>query len=166
MYRKNYIISKYFFEIFRLIFNILSVFHFFCCYFVLLPFSEVEQLAACWAHNPKVKGSTPFFTTILIFMYITQLCINFFVFLISILGILFNKKSIIISLMCIELMLLSLNLNFVIFSVYLDDMYGMIFSIFILTLSAAESAIGLAIVIAYYRVKGNIFFDQNALLKN
>jgi NADH-quinone oxidoreductase subunit K len=51
--------------------------------------------------------------------------------------------------MCVELMLLSLNLNFIIFSIYLDDMYGQIFSLFVLTVAAAESAIGLAILVVY-----------------
>ena len=56
--------------------------------------------------------------------------------------------------MSIELMLLAINLNFVIFSVYLDDITGYIFVLFILTIAAAESAIGLAILVVYYRIKG------------
>ena len=99
-------------------------------------------------------------------MFILQLSVNFFLFLISILGIIFNKQSILVTLMCIELMLLSLNLNFIVFSVYLDDMYGQIFSIFILTVAAAESSIGLAIIIIYYRVRGSISLEQNPVLKN
>jgi len=99
-------------------------------------------------------------------MFILQLSANFFLFLISILGIIFNKQSILVTLMCIELMLLSLNLNFIVFSVYLDDMYGQIFSIFILTVAAAESSIGLAIIIIYYRVRGSISLEQNPVLKN
>ena len=67
--------------------------------------------------------------------------------------------------MCIELMLLSLNLNFIVFSVYFDDLYGQLFSLFILTVAAAESAVGLAIIIIYYRVRGNISIDQNYLLR-
>ncbi len=63
-------------------------------------------------------------------------------------------------------MLLSLNLNFIIFSVYLDDVYGQIFSLFILAIAAAESSIGLAIIILYYRVRGNISLQQEAVLKN
>jgi NADH-quinone oxidoreductase subunit K len=58
--------------------------------------------------------------------------------------------------MSIELMLLAININFVIFSVYLDDMTGQIFALFILTIAAAESAIGLAILVVYYRIKGII----------
>jgi NADH-quinone oxidoreductase subunit K len=62
--------------------------------------------------------------------------------------------------MSIELMLLAINLNFVIFSVYLDDITGYIFVLFILTIAAAESAIGLAILTIYYRLKNNIQIDR------
>jgi len=68
--------------------------------------------------------------------------------------------------MCIELVLLSLNLNFVTFSVYLDDLYGQIFSLFILTIAAAESATGLAIIIIYYRIRGSIQMQEYAVLRN
>lgn len=67
--------------------------------------------------------------------------------------------------MCIELILLSVNLNFIVFSFYLDDSYGQIFSLFILTIAAAESAIGLAILILYYRIRGKILINQKATLK-
>lgn len=67
--------------------------------------------------------------------------------------------------MCIELVLLSVNLNFILFSVYLDDMYGQLFSLFILTIAAAESAIGLAILILYYRLRGKISINQIANLR-
>jgi len=62
--------------------------------------------------------------------------------------------------MSIELMLLAINLNFVIFSIYLDDITGYIFVLFILTIAAAESAIGLAILTIYYRLKNNIRIDN------
>ncbi len=68
--------------------------------------------------------------------------------------------------MGIELILLSLNLNFIFFSIYLDDLYGQIFSLFILTIAASESAIGLAIIIIYYRLRGNISINQISILKN
>jgi NADH-quinone oxidoreductase subunit K len=98
-------------------------------------------------------------------MFLLQLSTNFFLFILSIFGIIFNKQSILITLICIELMLLSLNLTFIVFSVYLDDMYGQIFSIFILAVAAAESSIGLAIIILYYRVRGNISLEQKYILK-
>ena len=85
--------------------------------------------------------------------------------MIGTLGILLNRRNILIILMCIELVLLSVNLNFIMFSVYLDDFYGQIFSLFILTVAAAESAIGLAILILYYRIRGKILINQIAILK-
>jgi NADH-quinone oxidoreductase subunit K len=84
------------------------------------------------------------------------LIISILLFLIGILGIFLVKKNIIVILMSIELMLLAININFVIFSIYLDDIVGQIFALFILTVAAAESAIGLAILVVYYRIKGII----------
>jgi NADH-quinone oxidoreductase subunit K len=98
-------------------------------------------------------------------MFLRQLTINIFLYIIGMIGIVFNRRSILIILMCIELMLLSLNLNFIVFSVYFDDLYGQLFSLFILTVAASESAVGLAIIIIYYRVRGNISIEQNYLLK-
>lgn len=84
------------------------------------------------------------------------LIITIILFLIGILGIFLVKKNIIIILMSIELMLLAININFIVFSIYLNDLTGQIFSLFILTVAAAESAIGLAILVVYYRIKGII----------
>lgn len=98
-------------------------------------------------------------------MFLTQLSANFFLFFIGLFGIIFNRRNILIILMCIELVLLSLNLNFILFSVYLDDLYGQLFSFFILTIAAAESAIGLAIIIIYYRIRGNININSQFTLK-
>jgi NADH-quinone oxidoreductase subunit K len=81
-------------------------------------------------------------------------------FLIGVLGLVLNRKNILITLMSIELMLLAINLNFVIFSIYLDDLTGYIFVLFILTIAAAESAIGLAILTIYYRLKNTIQIDK------
>ena len=67
--------------------------------------------------------------------------------------------------MSIELMLLSVNLNFIIFSIYLDDVLGQLFVIFILTIAATESAIGLAILSSYYKVKNTILIDKIKKLK-
>jgi NADH-quinone oxidoreductase subunit K len=98
-------------------------------------------------------------------MFIFQVTSNFFLFLISMLGIAFNRRNIIVILMCIELSLLSVNLNFIFFSIYFDDLYGQLFSFFILTVAAGESAVGLAIIIIYYRVRGNISMSQAAILR-
>ena len=94
-----------------------------------------------------------------------QLAANIFLFLIGIFGIIFQRRNILIVLMCIELLLLSVNLNFIVFSVYLDDFLGQLFSLFILTVAAAESAIGLAIIIIYYRLRGGILLNQNNILR-
>lgn len=77
-------------------------------------------------------------------------------FVIAVCGIMINRKSIISILMSIELMLLAVNINFVAFSVYLQDLLGQVFVIFILTIAAAEAAIGLAILVAFFRNLGNI----------
>jgi len=91
--------------------------------------------------------------------------VNLIVFSICVIGILFNSRNFLVLLMGIELMLLSSNLNFIYFSIYLDDLYGQLFSLFILTIAASESAVGLAIVIIYYRVRGSISIDQIPILK-
>ena len=87
------------------------------------------------------------------------------VFAIGFLGIFVNRKNIITILMSIELMLLSANINFVGFSYLLDDLSGQIFSLFILTVAAAEAAIGLAILVVYFRNKGSIDVKDVNVLK-
>lgn len=77
-------------------------------------------------------------------------------FTIGICGIFINRKNVITILMSVELMLLSVNINFVTFSAYLGDLLGQIFTLFILTVAAAEAAIGLAILVVYYRNRGSI----------
>ena len=81
-------------------------------------------------------------------------------FLIGILGLVLNRKNILITIMSIELMLLSVNINFVIFSIYLDDVVGYIFVLFILTIAATESSIGLSILSAYYKLKQTIRMEK------
>ena len=77
-------------------------------------------------------------------------------FALSVIGIFLNRRNLIVLLMAIELMLLAVNMNFVAFSHYLGDMHGQIFVFFILTVAAAESAIGLAILVLLFRNKSNI----------
>ena len=74
------------------------------------------------------------------------------IFLIGTFGILLNRKHILLIIMSLELMLLSINFNFVTFSVFLDDLVGQVFSLFVVTIAAAESAIGLAIIVAHFYV--------------
>jgi len=87
-------------------------------------------------------------------------------FLIGVLGLVLNRKNILITIMSIELMLLAVNLNFVLFSIYLDDVVGQIFVLFILTIAATESAIGLAILVVYYRLKNTIRIDKIKNIKS
>lgn len=86
-------------------------------------------------------------------------------FAIAVVGIFLNRKNLIVLLMAIELMLLAVNLNFVAFSHYLGDMNGQVFVFFILTVAAAESAIGLAILVLLFRNKSNINVDELNELK-
>lgn len=83
----------------------------------------------------------------------------------SLVGIMINRKNIILLLMCVELMLLAVNTNFVAFSDYFGDVAGQIFVFFILTVAAAEAAIGLAIVLLFFRQQGNIDVDAMNELK-
>ena len=82
------------------------------------------------------------------------------VFVIGVCGLFWNKSNIINILMSIEIMLLGVNINFVAFSVFLQDISGQIFAIFVLTIAAAEATIGLAILILYFRNKGEIFVSN------
>ena len=86
-------------------------------------------------------------------------------FALSIVGIFLNRKNIIVLLMAIELMLLAVNMNFVAFSYYLNDMHGQVFVFFILTVAAAESAIGLAILVLLFRNRSSISVDELNTLK-
>ena len=98
-------------------------------------------------------------------MFLLQLTVNVLLFFTGLIGMVINRRNILIILICIEMVLLSLNLNFIVFSVYFDDLYGQLFSLFILTVAAAESAIGLAIIIIYYRLRGGILLNQNNILR-
>ena len=86
-------------------------------------------------------------------------------FAIAIVGIFLNRKNVIILLMAIELMLLAVNLNFIAFSHFLNDMAGQVFVFFALTVAAAEVAVGLAIIIALHRANSSIYVDDLSLLK-
>ena len=87
------------------------------------------------------------------------------IFTIGIIGIFLNRKNLIVILMCIELLLLAVNINFVSFSIFLNDLNGQIFTLFILTVAAAEAAIGLAIIVVYYRNVGSIRVEDINILK-
>jgi NADH-quinone oxidoreductase subunit K len=88
------------------------------------------------------------------------LTLSAILFSLSVAGIFLNRKNVILLLMCIELMLLAVNFNFIAFSRYLGDMAGQIFVFFILTVAAAEAAIGLAILVVLFRSKQTINVDE------
>jgi len=93
------------------------------------------------------------------------LFVSSIVFFLGLSGIYRNRKNLLVVLMCIELMLLGINLGFLTFAVHIDDRLGGLFCLLILTVAAAESSIGLALLVIYYRVRGNIALDSINLLK-
>jgi NADH-quinone oxidoreductase subunit K len=86
-------------------------------------------------------------------------------FTLGIFGIFLNRKNVIIILMSIELMLLAVNINFVAFSAQLNDLVGQVFAMFVLTVAAAEAAIGLAILVVYFRNRGTIEVEEINVMK-
>ena len=93
------------------------------------------------------------------------LALGAMLFSLSVIGIFLNRRNLIVLLMAIELMLLAVNMNFVAFSYYLNDMHGQVFVFFILTVAAAESAIGLAILVVLFRTRSTIAVDELDTLK-
>lgn len=87
-------------------------------------------------------------------------------FIIGSFGVFLSRKDFIIILISLELMLLAVNLNFVIFSVFIDDIVGQIYALVVLTIAASESSLGLALLIVYYRLRGGLLIDLINLLKN
>ena len=86
-------------------------------------------------------------------------------FTMGVFGIFLNRKNVIVILMSVELMLLAVNINFVTFSAFLGDLAGQVFTMFILTVAAAEAAIGLAILVVFFRNKGSIAVEDISTLK-
>ena len=93
------------------------------------------------------------------------LTISAILFTLGILGIFLNRKNVIIILMSVELMLLAVNINLVAFSVSLGDLVGQVFAMLVLTVAAAEAAIGLAILVVYFRNRGSIAVEDINLMK-
>lgn len=87
------------------------------------------------------------------------------IFTIGVFGMFLNRKNVIVILMSIELMLLAVNINFVAFSSFMNDLAGQVFTMFILTVAAAEAAIGLAILVVFFRNKGSIAVDDISGMK-
>jgi NADH-quinone oxidoreductase subunit K len=88
------------------------------------------------------------------------LAVGAVLFALGVFGIVLNRKNIIVILMAIELILLAVNINFVAFSAFLGDMVGQVFAMFVLTVAAGEAAIGLAILVIYFRRRGTIAVDD------
>lgn len=88
------------------------------------------------------------------------LAVSAVLFVMGVFGIFINRKNVIVILMAIELILLSVNINLVVFSAYLGDMVGQVFAMFVLTVAAGEAAIGLAILVIYFRRRGTIAVDD------
>jgi NADH-quinone oxidoreductase subunit K len=88
------------------------------------------------------------------------LTVGAILFVLGVLGIFLNRKNVIVILMAIELILLAVNINLVAFSAFLQDMVGQVFAMFVLTVAAAEAAIGLAILVIYHRNRGTIAVDD------
>lgn len=86
-------------------------------------------------------------------------------FTIGVFGIFVNRKNVIIILMSVEMILLAVNINFVAFSAYLNDVQGQLMAMFVLTVAAAESAVGLAIIVTFFRNRGDIAVDDASVMK-
>ena len=93
------------------------------------------------------------------------LVVSAILFVMGVFGIFLNRKNIIIILMAIELILLSVNINLVAFSAYLGDLVGQVFAMFVLTVAAAEAAVGLAILVVYFRNRGSIAVEDINMMK-
>ena len=93
------------------------------------------------------------------------LAVSAVLFTIGVLGIFINRKNVIVILMSVELMLLAVNINLVAFSVYLGNVTGQIFAMFVLTVAAAEAAVGLAILVTFFRNRGDIAVDDASMMK-
>ena len=93
------------------------------------------------------------------------LAVSAVLFTLGVLGIFINRKNIIVILMAIELILLAVNINFVAFSTYLNDVSGQLMAMFVLTVAAAEAAVGLAILVTFFRNRGDIAVDDASVMK-
>jgi NADH-quinone oxidoreductase subunit K len=93
------------------------------------------------------------------------LTLSAILFTLGIFGIFLNRKNVIIILMSVELMLLAVNINFIAFSAFLNDLAGQVFALFVLTVAAAEAAIGLAILVVYFRNRGSIAVEDINMMK-
>jgi len=101
------------------------------------------------------------FTNILYLIFVTTL-----LYLIGAIGLILNRKNILIIIMSLEIMLLAINLNFITFSIYLDDLIGQMFVLYILSVAATETSIGLAILVVFFRIKNTILIEDVKTVKS
>lgn len=113
-----------------------------------------------WSKLKQARGFDLMEITISHYLVVSALLL-----VIGIFGIFLNKKNVIVILMSVELILLAVNLNFVAFSAHLQDMVGQVFALFVLTVAAAEAAIGLAILVVFYRNRGSIAVEDVNMMK-
>lgn len=117
-------------------------------------------MAEHWAFNPQALGSSPSVPktkNVMVVLNINYiLSLTAAIFFIGLFGVILNRKNILTILMAIELLLLGINLNFAVLSICFDDIIGHVFLIFVLTVAAAESSIGLAIITVFYKLKHSI----------
>ena len=133
--------------------------------FVTMPFCHFQFLSFCFlpVFCLVLTGLSDLYTSMLtslsffLFFTISLFFIGFF-------GIALNRRNVLLVLLCIEIMLLAVNLNFIIYSTFLDDFFGQLFALYVLSVAAAESAIGLALLVVYYRVQGNLSINSVNLL--
>ena len=95
-----------------------------------------------------------------------QIITNWLLYIFAVIGLIYNRFSFLVVLITFEVLLLSVNLNFVFGSIYLDDLYGQIVSLFIITMAGTESAIGLSILVTYFHSRGGVSLVKNINLKN
>jgi NADH:ubiquinone oxidoreductase subunit K len=126
----------------------------------VLTYLSAKEPACAW-----LETELAFKKETLIMDLVKYLTFSMILFLLGIWGIFLNRKNILIMLMSIELMLLAVDLNFLVFSVYLDDMMDQLFALFVLTMAVAESAIGLAILVITFRICGTITMEFRATIR-
>lgn len=90
---------------------------------------------------------------------------TFILFFLAVLGIFITRKNIIMILICLEVLFLAVNLNFIIFSIYFDDLFGLVFSLYVIAVAGAEAAVGLALLISFYKLRRIIALDFISSLK-
>lgn len=106
-----------------------------------------------------------FFSIFYTYNFFYTIIFLFSLFFLSVFGIFITRKNIIMTLVCLEILFFAVNLNFIIFSVYLDDLFGQLFALYVIAVAGAEAAVGLALLIAFYKLRRIIALDFISTLK-